>query len=79
MKTVLAYYLVDAWHSHSSKNLVTIATSKTTGIKLVKEYVKKHRIKPLSNEDLEDLDRHHQTSGRNDNFLVEEITLNELN
>jgi hypothetical protein len=51
-------------------------TSRKTGLKLTKAYLKKNKLPPLDEDNLEELDRYNQTQGRNCNIFIEPVELN---
>lgn len=75
-KTIYLHFSTDAWHTHSSQELICATTSRKTGLKHVKAFLKKKGLKPLDEDDLEGLERNNQTQGRAWNVMVEPVELN---
>ena len=75
-KTIYLYFSTDEWHTSASRDMICAATSRKTGLKLAKQYLAKNRIKPLDEDDLEDLERVNQTQGRDLNIFIEPCELN---
>ena len=68
MKEVILLYSTDAWHSHSSRELVGVFSSP---YKLRGYLSKMRKAKRLTDEDLVMLAEHNQTQGDNTNYLIE--------
>lgn len=68
MKEVTLLYSTDAWHSHSSRELVGVFSSPD---KLNGYLSKMKKNKRLTDEDLKMLAEHNQTQGNNTNYLIE--------
>lgn len=66
-------YSTDAWHSHSSRELIGVFSDRET----LDGYVYKMRRKAkLSDDDLAGLNREDQTHGRDTNYLITTEILN---
>lgn len=77
-KQVIIVFLTDAWHAHSSKELLGVGDSYSNAVKIASEWFKKNGYKNLSVDDLRMLEKHEQTQGRTNNILFETVTLNKL-
>lgn len=73
MDEAIVLFSCDAWHTHSSKDLVGVFTNKAA----YKQYLSDMKDdKKLSTEDLKDMELYQQTQGRDMNYLIE---LHEIN
>ena len=72
MKTVFAVYITDAWHSHASKDLLGITTTRKKAYQLLKNKGYK-----LTIDDIEDMEKTNQTQGKEINFMIDPFWLNE--
>jgi len=72
-------YKTDAWHSYASRNIITLALTKRTAIKLCKAQAKKEGEK-ISAQELWNLENIHQTQGYSGpgEFQFETIEVNKL-
>ena len=78
MKILFAIYKTDVWLSTSSKKLISIVDDKSIIENLIVEYIIKNNLENLSNDDRSNLLYIFQTQGREDNFQIDEVILNEL-
>lgn len=51
-KTIYLHFSTDEWHTAASKDLICAATTRKTGLKHVKAYIVKNRLKPLDQDDI---------------------------
>lgn len=70
---VIILYSTDAWHTHSSRELVGVFSGQD---ELNKYLSKMERADKLTNEDMTMLISHNQTQGRDTNYLVETEKIN---
>lgn len=70
---VILLYSTDAWHSHSSRELIGAFSDQE---KLDKYLSKMERANKLTDEDMIMLANHGQTQGRDTNYLIETEKLN---
>lgn len=70
---VIMLYSTDAWHTHSSRELVGVFSSQD---ELNKYLSKMERADKLTSEDMATLISHNQTQGRDTNYLVETAKIN---
>lgn len=70
---VILFYICNACHEHSSKDLIGVFTDQRAYRKYLDD-LKKDKI--LSKEDIDELDRLNQTQGRSLNYLIEVEELN---
>ena len=71
---VFAVYQADAWLSYASRDLLGIYSTRRKAMKRIKSKTK------LTDDDLWNLDNYNQTQCRentNDNYIIEEIKVNE--
>lgn len=71
---VFAVYQADAWLSYASRDLLGIYSTRRKAMKRIKNKTK------LTDDDLWNLDNYNQTQCReseNDNYIIEEIKVNE--
>lgn len=73
MNEVLLLYSTDAWHSHSSRELLGIFSGQNELDKYLSDMERANR---LTDEDMVMLVRHKQTQGRDTNYLVTTEILN---
>jgi len=76
-KTIYLHFSTDEWHTAASKDLICAATTRKTGLKHVKAYIVKNRLKPLDQDEIDDMERINQTQGRDCNFFIEPVELNQ--
>lgn len=72
--TVFAVYQTDAWNSYASRDLLGIYSTRRKAMKRIKGKTK------LTDDDLWSLENYNQTQCReneNDNYIIEEIKVNE--
>jgi hypothetical protein len=70
MKTIFVVYTCDAWHTHASKRIFGVFTTKNKAILAIKKTAKFYpRLVP-------DLAANNQTQGLEENFIIDETTLN---
>lgn len=67
-RSVTIAFSCDAWHSHASKEIVGVFSTKKIALKNLKKF--------LDREDLYDLEQHNQTQGRETNYILESYTIN---
>jgi hypothetical protein len=73
MKTIFVVYTCDAWHSHASKRIFGVFTTKNKAILALS------KVPELSKNDMKKLcEFSHQTQGLDENFILEEIELNKV-
>lgn len=70
---VILFYSCNAWHEHSSKDLIGVFTDERAYRQYLDDLKKD---KKLSKEDIDELDRLNQTQGRSLNYLIEIEELN---
>lgn len=70
---VIILYSTDAWHTHTSRELVGVFSGQD---ELNKYLSKMERADKLTNEDMTMLISHNQTQGRDTNYLVETEKIN---
>jgi hypothetical protein len=71
----LILYSCNAWHEHSSKELIGVFTD----MKKLSGYINDMKSAgKLAKEDAEELLEHHQTQGLQENYMIEEEALNPL-
>lgn len=73
MKEVILLYSTDAWHSHSSRELVGVFSCP---YKLKSYFLKMKKANRLTDEDLKMLAEHNQTQGNHTNYLIETEKVN---
>jgi hypothetical protein len=76
MKTVYIFFSTDAWNSN--KQMILVGSTRNKGMKLLRDWITKNRVKPLNEEELEFLERNNQTQGRECNFQIEPTELNTI-
>ena len=69
MKIVHLVYSTDAWHTHSSKELIGAYSSHIKAVKALKI------IRKLNKDEIEELNIYYQTQGREENFVIEAVEL----
>lgn len=72
--TVFAVYQTDAWNSYAIRDLLGIYSTRRKAMKRIKGKTK------LTDDDLWSLENYNQTQCReneNDNYIIEEIKVNE--
>lgn len=84
-RQITLVFQTDEWHSHSSKVLIAACTSKKRAISTIKKFVKEEYKGKLDEDDVYNLNHINQTQSSSDNingfegeFVIEEITLNEI-
>ena len=77
-KTYVLVYTSDAWHTNASKTVIGLFSSIDTSISNIKTYIKTEDLEPLNSDDERNLFVLNQTQGRDVNFIIESITLNQL-
>ena len=78
-KQIFVLYQTDVWHLDSNDTVIGVFTSPQMAIdKLAKNLKESEEFNALSIEDKNNLLRIYQTQGRDDNYRIEERTLNEL-
>lgn len=65
-------YIGDCWLTNSSLELLAVCSTFDKAIELACEHAKKHGNK-LWESDVNELREHHQTYGRNDNYMISNI------
>ena len=76
-QTQFLVYKTDEWHTHTSKTLLGLFTSRSRCLTCIRGYIKKEMIARLDDEDVEELTRNNQTSSRENNFMIDPIEVNE--
>lgn len=71
MKTVTIIYTCDAWHSHNSKSILGVFTTKEKAINAISRHNNK-----LTISDISALSAFNQTQGLEENYLLDSATLN---
>lgn len=64
-------YSTDAWHSHSSKELIGVCSTMDNCIRLIKSDIKKYEFEKLDDDDERMLKHWKQTQGRNINYHID--------
>lgn len=84
-KQLTLVYQTDAWHTHASKVLVAVCTSKKRAITTIKKFIKKEYNGKLTEYDLELLNDINQTQSDSDakypfegEFILETVNTNEV-
>lgn len=78
-KNLYLVYSTDAWHSHSSDEVIAVCSVGTDEVvRIINKYCKKENLPSLDKDDMNNLNSISQTQGRDDNFRIESITLNKL-
>ena len=72
MKTYYLVYSCGAWHSHSSKKVIGVFTTRNNAMKGIEN----HSNYTLTKDDKDNLERINQTQGKNINYMIELIVLN---
>lgn len=75
MKNVFILFACDAWHTNESRRILTVGTSLDWCQKIAKRHAEEEED-PLSDEALEQLKSTNQTQGLDENYLIEEFSLN---
>ena len=78
-REILIVYVGDNWLSTDSLRVITASYQEEDAIEVIKEYIKENELDELSKDELTNLEGVQQTHGRDDNFLIKEISINELN
>lgn len=78
MKKIILIYRTDNWHSVNSKTLIATSDKMTTSVSLIKEWIEAGELEPLSKGDVDNLYQLSQTQGREDNFVLEVVGVNEF-
>lgn len=84
-KQLVLVYQTDEWHSHDSKVLVAVCTSKKNSIKTIKKYINDEYNGRLDADDIYNLNQLNQTQSSSENpypfkgeFVIEEIEQNKI-
>ncbi len=75
MKKVFILFTCDQWHTNESRRIITVGSSLEWCHKTAKQHAEAEND-PLSKEDLERLKDTNQTQGLDENYLIEEFSLN---
>ncbi len=78
MKKIFLLFYTDQWNSTESKRIIAATTSHDKAVKMINIYIGAENDDPLGEDDLDNLNRINQTQGREINYLIEEITVNQL-
>lgn len=73
MAQVTVLFKTDQWHSHSSKKLIGVFSTKGNSLKYLKKVFK------LKYTDIDDIYHQGQTQGLDENYVLETHELNQLN
>jgi len=65
----------DAWHTHTSKDLMSSHRTQSAAIKAAKRDCKENDYVELSADDLHNLEHQHQTQGREVNYIITTNTI----
>lgn len=76
MQTILLYSC-DMWLTTCSRVLLAVCTDKETAVKIATDAAG-YTDEPLTGEQQSELLNNYQTFGRNENFMIEAVTLNEI-
>lgn len=84
-KELTLVYQTDEWHSHSSKVLVAVCTSKKRAISTIKNFIKDAYKAKLTEDDIYNLGNIDQTQSSSDakypfegEFVLESVTTNTI-
>lgn len=75
MKKVFILFTCDAWHTNESRRILTVGTSLEFCHRIAKQHAEEEND-PLSEEDLNHLKSTNQTQGLDENYLIEEFSVN---
>jgi hypothetical protein len=77
MKTLFLLYATDTWHTHQSKNLIAVCSSKEQAINMAQMHAKSED-EEISQDDLFNLEKLDQTQNYQGEgeFLIEYATIN---
>lgn len=78
MKKIILVQEADEHLSEDSQRVIAIAEDKDTGLLLIKKYIVQEKLNELSADDVMNLIGQNQTQGREENFMVTEVLVNEL-
>lgn len=83
MKPLTLVYQTDVWHTHDSKKLAAVCTSKSEAIELIRQFVWDKHKALLTEDDEYNLNHINQTQSNSDNdnpfdgeFVLEEVKTN---
>jgi hypothetical protein len=63
MQEVILVYRTDVWHTYKSRDLIGVCTDRQEALKVIKQAVEEEGIPPLSEEQIDLLNRLGQTQG----------------
>jgi len=77
IKTVFLLHTTDAWHTHQSRNLIAVCSSKEQAINMAQMYAKSED-KEISQDDLYNLENIDQTQNLDSDyeFVIDYATIN---
>lgn len=78
MRKIYIVYSTDAWLSFRSRDVIGICNSIKNCVKVVQSCIKRRSYSSLSKDDKWNLENILQTQGRENNFHIEEVQINEL-
>lgn len=85
MNTVILVHQTDVWHTHASKKLLAVCTSKEIAINVIKKFIKDAYNARLTDHNIYLLNTINQTQSSSDDkypfegeFVLEEIILNTI-
>jgi hypothetical protein len=79
-KTVILVYRTDVWHTYKSRDLIGVCTDRDETLKVVEQAVEQDGLPPLSEEQIDLLNRLGQTQGYHGRgeFQTEQYELNTI-
>jgi hypothetical protein len=77
-KNVFVVSTCDAWLTHASMTMLCISTTRNKAILVCRKHSSQDGNNPLDKDELAHLKSRLQTQGREENYYIEEVTLNEL-
>ena len=78
MSKIYLVYTTDVWHSYSSRDIIGVCTTFLNCMKVIRAHVKNLKRERLSGDNEYDLEKYHQTQGREENYDIEEVEKNTL-
>lgn len=75
---VRVIFTTDAWHSHSSRQMIGVFSRMDKALKGIEEHAKSSEEGEISSHDLELLQDIGQTQGRGENYIIETVELNTI-
>lgn len=78
MSSIYLVYTTDAWNNYSSRELISVCTTLTNCMKVIRADVREGEKEKLSEDDKKTLERYRQTQGREENYDIEEVNKNIL-